>query len=430
MGRKAMSANPDRLRALFGRPELQRLLKRLCERRELGRPLTGTLTLEAALPEERRTIDQLLRRATTSGASLGVPLDALLRQLRAAQLADSWTDILEIVCGPPDPQRIVIAARAKAWEELWARVLASSSNEPPFVLNWLKQLRRDGLLKRLSRDEPKTAEGLVRQSVDLFGQLPLDDEPLARLAARLCGNSHALDADSPLATIVLRGVALNYGCSMPASAAERRQLWAKAGVVCDELSAPVLTLNLSLGGASPLTELLAAARAGNVPLHLSTRLLLATDWTSVVVPPRVYVCENPSVVACVNQRLGTASAPLICIDGEPKTAGWLLLHRLRNANTEIWYHGDFDWKGLAIGGRVIARLGARPWRYSADDYLSAIGSEPLRGSPVATPWCPQLAAAMRERRIAIHEETVAELLLMDLQIASDPMEIHSTINAT
>jgi uncharacterized protein (TIGR02679 family) len=419
-GEKALSANHDRLRVLFSRPELQRLVKRLCERRELGRPLTGTVTLDAALPDERRAIDQLLRRATTTGASLGIPLDKLLRQLRTAQIADSWSEILDVLCGPPDPHRALAAAKVKSWAEIWNRVRTMSSSEIPMVLEWLEQLRRDGLLKRLSCDQPKVADVWINQAIDLFRQVPLDDEPLARLAARLVGNSHGLDPGSPLATIALRGLALIYGCSIPKSAAERRELWFRAGIVCDELSAPVLTFNLLLRGKCPLAELLGLASAAVVPLHLSTRLLQVAEWRSVLTPPRVYVCENPSIVAFVVRHLGASSAPLICLDGEPKTAGWLLLQHLRSAGTELWYHGDFDWEGIAIAGRIINRVDARPWRYTADDYLAASGTEPLEGSPVPTPWCPKLAAALSERQVVIHEEAVAELLLNDLQIPTAP----------
>jgi uncharacterized protein (TIGR02679 family) len=426
-GEKALSANHDRLRVLFGRPELQRLVKRLCERRELGRPLTGTVTLDAALPDERRAIDQLLRRATTTGASLGIPLDKLLRQLRTAQIADSWSEILDVLCGPPDPHRALAAAKFKSWEELWNRVRTMRSSEIPMVLEWLEQLRRDGLLKRLSCNEPKVADLWISQAIDLFRQLPLDDEPLARLAARLVGNSHGLDPGAPLATIALRGLALIYRCSVPKSAAERRELWFRAGIVCDELSAPVLTFNLLLRGTCPLAELLGLASAAVVPLHLSTRLLQVSEWRSVLTPPRVYVCENPSIVAFVVRHLGASSAPLICLDGEPKTAGWLLLQHLRNAGTELWYHGDFDWEGIAIAGRIINRVDARPWRYTADDYLAASGTEPLEGSPVPTPWCPKLATALSERQVVIHEEAVAELLLKDLQTptaASQTLDSH------
>jgi uncharacterized protein (TIGR02679 family) len=344
-----------------------------------------------------------------------VSLDGLLRQLQMAHIGNSWTEIVEVLHGPPDPARAAAATNSKAWEDLWNHAPALIPNKKPTLLKWLEQMKRDGLLKRLSGDRPQQAEAWLEQACSVLQEAPLHNEPLAKVAARFAGNSHALDSDSPLATVILRAIAILQGLSMPTSAAERRTLWSKAGIVCDELSAPVLTFNLSLDSAYPLTELLDVARFAAVPLHLSTRLLLTTEWRSVVGPKRVYVCENASVIAFVVRWLGSASAPLVCVDGEPKTAGWLLLEHLREAGSELFYHGDFDWKGAAIAARVMARAGAKPWRYSAEDYVAAPGTELLKGSPIPTPWCPELARAMVQRKVAIHEEALADLLLTDLR---------------
>ena len=413
-----MSANIERLRSLFARPELQRLVNRLRERRELGRAFSGTITLPNALADERRAVDQLLRRTTTSGLNLGIPLDSLLQQLRRAQLADSWSEFLDVVCGPPDPDRAIAAEKSRSWESLWSRAASLPSNnraKSQEWLEWLERLRRTGLLKRLSCDNPSQAEEWLIQAGAVLSQLPLDNELLASLAARLMGNSHALDLGSPLATIVLRGIAVFLGCSMPTCGAERRGLWSKAGVICDELSAPVLVFNLPIGKVPPVTRLLAVAAEAIMPLHLTTKLLQGADWKSAVVPPRVYVCENPSLIALATQQVGASSAPLVCVDGEPKTAGWLLLEHLRDAGAKLWYHGDFDWKGVAIAGRIIERVGATPWRYGAEDYLASPGGDFLEGSPVATPWCPRLSEALCQRQVLIHEEAIAHVLLEDLR---------------
>lgn len=414
-----MKPQRERLQALFGRPELRRLIERLNERRELGRPLAGMITLDAPTAEERRAVDQLLRRATSSGASLSVSPEALLVQVRTAGLANTWEEVLEAVCGQPDPERARAAAQAQAWEGLWSRLNGTAD---PSLHIWLDQLRRDGLLKRLSEGDADIAGRWLDQAVVVLQQMPFADEPIASVAARLVGNSHALDPDSPLATVVLRGISLAQQCAMPSNAAERRELWSRVGIVCDELSAPVLVFNLLLPQASPLAEILAAAHAATMPIHVSTRLLLNTDWTQVVVPSRVFVCENPSIVALAARQLGARSAPLVCVDGEPKTAAWNLLGHLRRAGSELWYHGDFDWKGLAIASRVIARLKARPWRYSAGDYEAAAGTEDLTGAIFDAPWAPGLTAAMQKRKKLVHEEAVADLLLSDLSLAaSSPM---------
>jgi hypothetical protein len=39
---------------------------------------------------------------------------------------------------------------------------------------------------------------------------------------------------------------------------------------------------------------------------------------------------------------------------------------------------------------------------------------PLAGEPVATPWDPELASAMRHRNVRIEEELTLDLLLQDL----------------
>src|SRR5690606_26371585 len=83
----------------------------------------------------------------------------------------------------------------------------------------------------------------------LLQALPLVEEcPLTRVAADFCRNSHALDAAKPLSTLVLRGLALRFQCPPPTRSDERRDLWAAAGVIGDDLSAPVLTFNLGLRG--------------------------------------------------------------------------------------------------------------------------------------------------------------------------------------
>lgn len=48
---------------------------------------------------------------------------------------------------------------------------------------------------------------------------------------------------------------------------------------------------------------------------------------------------------------------------------------------------------------------------TADDYLGAPGGAPLEGREAATPWEPALAAAMRERGLAVYEEQVVQELL-------------------
>ncbi len=147
------------------------------------------------------------------------------------------------------------------------------------------------------------------------------------------------------------------------------------------------------------------AEAGE-PYRLTTRQLLREPPTFGPTPTQrtVYVCENPTVVAAAANQLGAAGAPLVCIEGQPKTAARVLLGHLVAAGIRLAYHGDFDWAGIRIGNLMLRRHGAVPWRFATADYRAARGGRPLEGPPVAAAWDAQLAAAMVEVGRAVHEE--------------------------
>jgi uncharacterized protein (TIGR02679 family) len=133
----------------------------------------------------------------------------------------------------------------------------------------------------------------------------------------------------------------------------------------------------------------------------------------------VYVCENPNLLTIVADRLGSASAPLVCTEGMPAAAQQTLLVQLVRGGARLHYHGDFDWPGVRIGGYVMRAFGALPWRFGARDYEEAVRAAPdhdsrLAGDPAETPWDNALSGAMRHHGIAIAEEALTEVLLQDL----------------
>ena len=84
-------------------------------------------------------------------------------------------------------------------------------------------------------------------------------------------------------------------------------------------------------------------------------------------------------------------------------------------------HGDFDWGGVRIARAVCHRVTWRPWRYERQAYEAAVSAAHpltplagLAGEPAATPWDPELAAAMRHRNVRIEEELTLDALLQDL----------------
>ena len=152
-------------------------------------------------------------------------------------------------------------------------------------------------------------------------------------------------------------------------------------------------LNLPAEGEGLGEWLTGAARYGT-PFQVTLHQLAAHPIQ--VSCPRVFVCENPAVLRRACAELGAACPPLVCTEGRPSTAFHRLMGLAVGAGAELWYHGDFDWPGVAIAADVITRYGGRAWRMGAGDYrLAARPGVRLGGDPVDTPWDPGLREAMR-----------------------------------
>ncbi|MFG2561572.1 DUF2399 domain-containing protein [Streptomyces sp. NPDC048496] len=95
-------------------------------------------------------------------------------------------------------------------------------------------------------------------------------------------------------------------------------------------------------------------------------------------PPTVRICENPAVLAAATDTYGAASAPLVCLQGQPSVAAVTLLHHLHAHGSHLRYHGDFDWGGLRIASALLRRV---HWRYTAADYRASVLTLPA-GPPL------------------------------------------------
>lgn len=406
----SMALDDTRLQRLLGGADLANLRRRLRARYEKG-GLREEFTLTALTAFERRALAGLLGRPTTSADSMRMRQSELDEALARAGIASTLREALELLDGPLHDRRAAQTARENAWNLTVARV------EEPHLAGLLSSVTGAALVKRLAGGDPVQAESLLIQSARVIARLPGQGMSLAQLAAEVLGDSHALDAGRPVATVVLRACAVSP--SSKASATEDpeesvRDRWARLGVTVNELALPALCLNLPVR--IDITGVPGLALPGE-PMHISLRRLLRRppDWD--VDGREVFVCENPNIVAIAADRLGPLCAPLACTDGMPAAAQQTLLAQLAACGARLRYHGDFDWPGLSIGNFVIREFGAEPWRFGAVDYSSACSREGVdlrAGERVVARWDESLTAVMLEKAAVVHEEAVVETLLIDL----------------
>ena len=213
--------------------------------------------------------------------------------------------------------------------------------------------------------------GQAVRALEFLDGLPEGATPIAlpALAAKITGDTKALNHGTALATLVLRALALRAQAPRPVTAAERRDLWDRAGVLVNDLASRVLVLNVAAEGEGLGDWLTGAARYGT-PFQVTLHQLAAHPIRLRLA--RLFACENPAVLrrACVD--LGVSCPPLVCTEGQPSTAFHRLIAVAVDAGAELWYHGDFDWPGVAIAADLVVRYRARPWRMDARDYEAAV----------------------------------------------------------
>ncbi|MFK0281160.1 TIGR02679 family protein [Streptomyces sp. NPDC090499] len=412
----AAEANVDaeRLGRLLGDPGLAWFLERVRQRMAAGRPLTGTVTLAGPDDLQRRAAERLLGRPPSAGRSLTVRLDTVDEVLRRSGVSpDGLETAVVALTGPVVPRAETRDRLSEAWETALAPLAAVNAE----LADWAGRIREDGLVRRLART-PEAAGLLVTSAVRALRALPADP-PMSRAAfaaLRLAG-AHALDEGTPLATLVLSGIRALSGFPDGAGAEWRREAWASAGLLKDDVSSTVLTLNLR---GTPALDWMADE---GEPTVLTLRSLTRRTANGITTATGdVHVCENPAVLSAAADALGPACPPMVCLQGQPSAAALTLLRGLSARGAVLLHHADFDWGGVRIATALGRVAPWRPWRYEAADYQAAVTgmSEPqyLSGTAAATPWDPRLATAMTEHGVRVEEELILDVLLSDLRTAA------------
>lgn len=370
-----------------------------------GLSLEGApLTLKALTTEEADAIAGLIGVHRPRSGTIRVPLKLLDTALRASVVGQGLLDVLSALDGPLIDRRATKERGQVDRDLMWARLAVHPAVlSSPAIAGWLDYVRASGLARRLAREDESKA---LSRTLDTLGAVAAGGGGfrLAVLAADVTGDSHGLDRGKPAGTLAVHALSWLSEQPFPGDAADWRRTWSEAGVACDDLSCDVLVLNLPGWAAEPLRLTLRQAS--------SWRPRAAANGV-------VYVTENPAIVAAAADEFDRRSPTMVCLDGVPSTAALVVLQGLIGTGAEVFYHGDFDWRGLAIAG-VLARKvpAARPWRFTAADYARALerglGTVALSGHPTSSPWDAQLAPSMQEAGVAVYEEQVIAELLGDL----------------
>jgi uncharacterized protein (TIGR02679 family) len=382
-----------------------------------GGALDHSIGLNSPTEAERRLVigitgsyrPQTVRRLTVELTTL----DAVLRQRYGIALLDT----LAMLGGPLRDRPAEREREQRQRAEVVATAGESVLVGEAWFGSWWSALETDGTITRLlRRGDNRLLRYAVRVLERLHNRAPGSAIPLPVLAEQVTGDTKALLAGGPLATLVLRALAIHSGHeAMPRDRTGQRALWEMHGAIPDDLASQVLVLNMTCRGSNLVSGWLNDASRFGVPFRLT--LQQQTTYDVLPVPGDIFVCENPAVLRVAASDLGADCPPLVCTEGMPSAACHKLLGAAVAQGARLRWRADFDWTGLRIVGAAITSYRAQPWRMAAADYRHALGtgdSTPLTGSPTASPWDPELAAMLSRQGRAVMEERLIGVLLTDL----------------
>lgn len=397
-------------------PELAPLWQAVHHRLSSGRPVTR-VRVGPLDSRQQAALADLLGRVRMPGQYSTVSL-AELDQILLEAVGAGAREVVARLVGPVgdragDQQRAA-AERAALWAWLSGHPVVTAQ---PALGFWVEGLRRTGLV---GGSVSRTRE-VISEALKVLGELPASGAPLPVLADRVLGDTHALDDGTRCAGLVLRALAAIHDVAVPENAQQRRALWERAGVADDELSAVVLAAGIRPAGDGLASRILRLC-TGDGHAAVLTLGQLKAGGLGPGLPPRVWVFENPSVLAMALARFGRRCPPIVVTAGWPNSAVVLLLQHLAAAGARLYYHGDFDGEGLRIAAAVVARTAAIPWHMSSDDYVNAGPDGPPVGRVSEVPWDPALAGHLTRVGRTVAEERVAGGLLEELARWATPAD--------
>ena len=276
------------------------------------------------------------------------------------------------------------------------------------------------LLRKIVKDSDSQElaewDRALRLGAEMYNHLPYrqsDKLYLAVFSAMLTGNPHAFDngttAGNFLYQIIqmdleIREIKIESSEIFPAY--KRQKSYLLAGIMLDDIS------NYAM-----LYQVQAVKKDGN--LHkgmegfvseqhiVQVPLAVITEWESLYCPQdEIYIVENPSVFAvlCGKEKTRNARRAYMCMNGQPRLAGLMVLDLFAKSGIRVYYAGDLDPEGILIAQKLSQYYKGEfhYWHMEMADY------EKCRSEKVISPKRMKILERITDERLKPMVEKIEE----------------------
>lgn len=218
--------------------------------------------------------------------------------------------------------------------------------------------------------------------IKALGALPFlknTHQSLAVFAAEITGDPHAFDTGTYLNYLLIQGIAYTLDIlDAPETARSNTQTLLKAGLLKEDIN------NFcSIYGFSAIKDKVPhPAWEGFYTLKESWNAnlnnILNVDSIDLKDTAALYIIENPSIFEALIKVAQKDNLPLgfVCSNGQPTQAVYAMLDKLQNAQTKMYYAGDFDPEGLLMAQRLLNTYpNLDLWLYEEDHFFQQVSNK-------------------------------------------------------
>ena len=302
--------------------------------------------------------------------------------------------------------------REQEKEKIWQKFLEDYEGT---VIKSAAELLRN-IVKDSDSQELAEWDRALRLGAEMYNHLPYrqsDKLYLAVFAAMLTGNPHAFDNGTAAGNFLYQIIQMDLEIreikiesSEIFLAYKRQKSYLMAGIMLDDIS------NYAM-----LYQVQAVKKDGN--LHkgmegfaseqhiVQVPLAVIAEWESLHCPQdEIYIVENPSVFAvlCGKEKTRNARRAYMCMNGQPRLAGLMVLDLFEKSGIRVYYAGDLDPEGILIAQKLSQYYKGEfhYWHMETVDY------EKCRSAEVISPKRMKILERITEERLKPVVEKIEE----------------------
>ena len=374
----------------------------------------GKVVLKNLKSQDIEELEGFFGKSFHGQKSVTVSAEKFRQALEASRYKDITPEcLLENFFGEPllgkQEQKLL---REQEKEKIWKKFLKDyKGTEIEKAAELLRNIVKDS-------DSQELAEWdrALRLGAEIYNHLPYrqsDKLYLAVFAAILTGNPHAFDNGTAAGNFLyqmiqmdleIREIKIESSEIFPAY--KRQKSYLMAGIMLDDIS------NYAM-----LYQVQAVKKDGN--LHkgmegfvseqhiVQVPLAVIAEWESLHCPQdEIYIVENPSVFAvlCGKEKTGNARRAYMCMNGQPRLAGLMVLDLFAKSGTRVYYAGDLDPEGILIAQKLAQYYKGEfhYWHMEPADY------EKCRSEEVISPKRMKILERITDERLKPVVEKIEE----------------------